>query len=608
MFRESIADILLLRSVGTLCIVTAGIVVLMRPASRIVTDNALSFCIVSVYVVSLGMIAETAFPYNYLFYFVCLPLILMFMFGLFRFESRRVYLLTGLCLGLTLLFLLFVETTDSAGPKHMLDIERFMSKSLSYYYVAPALFIVTFSVVGCAIAVELERTARAAFRRERELEEKNGLLAASERDTRTKTAALVKAKEDLRAMAEEKAAARSKFLADAAHDLRQPMQALSTLLGATSDALVREDGVRARRLLGDAQDAVRLTRDSFNAVLDISRLESGFVEPDYSNFDLPQLVEEVVANCRFLAEERGVEIRFRWNKARAIAVRSDRHLLARVIVNLLSNAIKYSDPARGERAAVLVGIVVLPNRVRLDIVDNGIGIARSDWQRVFQPFVQLGNAERDREKGVGLGLSIVNAIASLLVEHRIDMRSARGKGTRISVELPLADAPLEALTFTAGQRVAIDDLAGLFVLYVEDDQLVRNATMALFEGVGLVCESYASFAALEKGLPTVERPPDLILSDYRLPEGRTGAEVIRAVRAQFEEEVPALLLTGDVMSEQEAAGAMAMKVLRKPIAPESLLREISLASAPPAPARIGVPESSCPAAPPRPSAPSGERL
>jgi CheY-like chemotaxis protein len=161
------------------------------------------------------------------------------------------------------------------------------------------------------------------------------------------------------------------------------------------------------------------------------------------------------------------------------------------------------------------------------------------------------------------------------------------------------------LAFTAEQRVALDDLAGLFVLYVEDDQLVRNSTLALFEGAGLVCEAYASFAALEKGLPTVERPPDLILSDYRLPEGRTGGDVIRAVRAQFEEELPALILTGDAVPAEERAALGAVKVLRKPVSPETLLAEISLASAP---LQAEAPESPYPASPLPPSAPSAARL
>src|SRR5436305_1199141 len=250
-----------------------------------------------------------------------------------------------------------------------------------------------------------ERTARAAFTRERALTDRNARMETAQRETRAKTAALVKAKDELRALAEQQNIAKSKFLADAAHDLRQPMQALTNLLGAARHALGQGDAAKADEVLALAQDASRLTRTSFNAVLDISRLESGFVEAELGDVDLPSLVEEAAALCRADAEERGVTLRLRWRGDRPIVVRSDRHLLGRVIGNLLANAVKYSDPgkAKAGRAAVVVGIVCLPSRVRIDIVDNGVGIAEGDWARVFRPFVQLGNDERDREKGVGLG-------------------------------------------------------------------------------------------------------------------------------------------------------------------------------------------------------------
>ena len=130
-------------------------------------------------------------------------------------------------------------------------------------------------------------------------------------------------------------------------------------------------------------------------------------------------------------------LRTRFGTSKTI-VRSDRQLLARVLTNIIGNAIKYSDPSK-PKPVVVVGIVGLPNRARIDIIDNGIGIPSQHWEDVFQPFFQLGNAERDREKGLGLGLSIVKSIMQLLKEHRIDMRSTEGKGTRFSLDIPRAD-------------------------------------------------------------------------------------------------------------------------------------------------------------------------
>jgi signal transduction histidine kinase/CheY-like chemotaxis protein len=419
------------------------------------------------------------------------------------------------------------------------------------------------------------------FARERELEALNGALRESERDTQAKTAALVKAKDELRTLAEQQNVAKSKFLADAAHDLRQPMQALTTLLAASRHALGKGDAAKSAELLGLADDASRATRSTLNAVLEISRLETGFVSADYSAFDLAALIEEAIAPCRGFAEERGVEIRVRRPAAGPIWTRSDRHLLARVIGNLVSNAIKYSDPAKPRRA-VVIGMVTLSNRVRLDVVDNGVGIAQKDWPKVFQPFVQLRNPERDRDKGVGLGLSIVQAIMPLLAEHRLDMRSRVGRGTRFSLEVPLTLAPAGAgAAAPAPEALPTPDLSGTYVLYVEDDPLVRKATAALFDANGILHESYGSFAEFAAALPSLERTPDLLITDYRLPAGRTARDVVKAASAVFEGPLPLLVVTGEMGPIARGKWIGTGRVLRKPVAPEALLAEISALAPPP---------------------------
>lgn len=572
-FGAALGPLMLLRGIGTLCVAGAGLILIARRRSPEAVAAALSFGLVALYLLSLGMIAATTFPYNYLFYFICLPLILTFLFGLFRLDSRRVYALTGLCLLASFAFLVFAETTDTGAPKNILE---FFSKGLSYYNVAALIFLLSFSLIGCVIAVELERSEREAFVRERALSDRNARLESARAETRTKTQALVRAKDELRGLAERQNEAKSKFLADAAHDLRQPMQALTNLLGAASHAIGQGDLARAAETLELAQDASRLTRNSFNAVLDISRLESGFVEAELGDVDLVDLVEEVAAPCIVAAAERGVDLRFRWREA-PIAVRSDRHLLGRVIANLLSNAIKYCDPAR-PKPRVLVGIVCLPGRVRLDIVDNGLGIAEADWARVFNPFVQLHNDARDREKGVGLGLSIVNAIVSLLPEHRIDMRSAEGEGTRFSLDLPYGQpaAPVRPDIALPADHA---DLAGLYILYVEDDALVRDSALTLFDTLGMRHEAFASCADMEGALPSFEREPDILISDYRLPDGRTAADVVAATSAAFGRALPLIVVTGEMLP-LDLPGA---RVLRKPVSPESLIAAIS-ASLPPRPA------------------------
>lgn len=601
-FRPALDIVIELRLAGTVCIVATGVALMLWRARDAVAVTALSLCFGALYLLSLGMIAVTAFPYNYLFYFICLPLILLFMFGLIRMESRVVYTLTAFCLAASFVFLIFTQTTEGSSPKNLAE---FLAKSLSYYNVAALMFLASFSLIGCAVSVDLERTGRESFARERQLIEKNARLAASRRDIRERTSALVKAKDELRSLAERQNVAKSRFLADAAHDLRQPMQALTNLLGATRHALETGDSGKAGDLLAMAQDASRLTRASLNAVLDISRLESGFVEAEYSTFDLAELVEEAIAPFAASADERGVEIRRRWRAAGRILVRSDRHLLGRVVGNLVSNAVKYADPLKAGRCGVVVGIVCLPSRVRIDIFDNGVGIAEADWPKVFSPFVQLGNPERDREKGVGLGLSIVNAIVTLLDEHRLDMGSWQGRGTRFSLELPYGDEALEtALRVEVSRPPGGFDLSGLYAFYVEDDPLVRRSTVSLFEALGMRFEAFASLAELEAALPEIEREPDLLVSDYRLPEGRTARDVLAAVESAFGEAPPCLVVTGEMGALGGGRWPGPTAILRKPVTPEALVREISALSV----RRAEAAEPLSPAETPRSAAPSAEPL
>ena len=460
-------------------------------------------------------------------------------------------------------------------------------------------YLLAYLVVAAASGLTFIALQR---RQAAELGRLNAELRQSQTDTRVKTAALVAMKDDLRLRAERENVNKSKFLADAAHDLRQPMQALSNYLEAADSAAQRGDVRKCAELIGMSQTALRLARSSFRDVLEISRLESGFVRAEYSSFDIQELLDEVLSQVRGAAAERRVQVRVRRRSGPPLVVRSDRHLLGRVLMNLVSNAIKYRDERKGDAAAVLVGAVGFANRVRVDVLDNGVGIPREQWANIFKPFTQVNNPERDREKGVGLGLSIVNAILPLLDGHRLDMSSAEGRGTRFSLEVPRTDGPAAAAQAAeAGRSAASLDVAGLYVLYVEDDSLVRNSTASLLEAHGVLHEDVASVRELEERLPTLERMPDLIVTDYRLPDGRTAEDVLRTVWREYETALPTIVLTGEVSSLRPetwappgdpggaaphrgeslvslGAEALLVRTHRKPIAPEALLEEISTLS------------------------------
>jgi CheY-like chemotaxis protein len=247
-------------------------------------------------------------------------------------------------------------------------------------------------------------------------------------------------------------------------------------------------------------------------------------------------------------------------------------------MNLASNAVKYSDVAKDSSAGVLIGAVAFSNRVRVDVVDNGVGIPRNRWNDIFKPFTQLANPERDREKGVGLGLSIVRAILPLLSEHRIDMNSIEGRGTRFSIEMPrITSSALFPALIPKSPDLASGALVGTYIFYVEDDTLVRNSTISLFEGCGILYEAVASLSEAEDRLQTMDRIPNVIVTDYRLPHGHTAQHVLATIWREYGLRIPTVVLTGEVSSfENREWLGFTVRIHRKPIAPEVLLREISI--------------------------------
>jgi signal transduction histidine kinase len=555
-FQRVLSYVVLLRCCGVVCL-TACACLSFRPSfiNEHYATRVLITMVSSAYLLLGLILVLVPFPINHMYYAPGLFEVMIFTYGMFRLRAKP-------AIRLTFVFLVFSEfvyavmANDSGG--------QYSSHTFSmYYFLFSSFYLISFAIIGCAIVVELERTARHAFFRERalsfsnisikakhsELELLNSALEDSKQDMEAKTAALVGAKEEARLSAERSNLNKSQFLADAAHDLRQPMQALSNLLEAAQHAMVRSDHNTSGQLLANAQTALRSARSSFNAILDISRLESGFVEAEYSCFEIENFVKEVISPLRLAAVERGVTLRTRPGSGKTV-VRSDPHLLSRVL-----------------------GIVRLPNRVRIDIIDNGIGIPSHHWENVFKPFFQLGNTERDREKGLGLGLSIVKSSMMLLSEHRIDMRSIEGRGTRFSLDIPRTD-DLGTYKIVDAERSPIaKDVSGLYVIYVEDDVLVRASTVALFQEYGILYEAIGSASELEKRLPLLERIPDLLITDYRLPGGGTAKDIMRLMSGYFDADIPVIILTGEVQtSRTELTGA---EVLSKPSSPDVLLAAIA---------------------------------
>jgi signal transduction histidine kinase len=396
----------------------------------------------------------------------------------------------------------------------------------------------------------------------RELEALNHEL---EQRVQAKSAELVGAVEEMRAAkegAEQANRAKTTFLAAASHDLRQPVHALGLYMA----ALVDDDLSAAQQDLVQRMKASLGVLDTmFNALLDISRMDAGAVVPRLRPFAPAPLLHRLADEFAPQAAERDLRLSVRVADMPAgLHARSDPVLVERIVRNLLGNAVKYTRS----------GGVLLSCRLRrgpaphwlIEIWDTGPGIAAADRERVFEEFYQVGNPERDRLAGLGLGLSIVRRLTGLL-EHRLALVTRPGRGSRFALELPCTDEALPRPS--AADRDGT--VAGLVVAVIDDDPDVRTGMQLLLARWGCHVVAGADAAEILQQLRVAGSAPRAIVADYRLRGGDTGIEAIAALRAGCGSALPALLVSGDSSPEQlalmQASGHACMS---KPLRPARL--------------------------------------
>jgi len=299
-----------------------------------------------------------------------------------------------------------------------------------------------------------------------------------------------------------------------------------------------------------------------DSLLDINRLETGVLNPSKSNFALLDLFEALEDEFFAPVAERGLE----WRLVRSqLAVHSDRRLLELMLRNLLSNALRYT-----ERGKILLGCRRAGDKVRIEVWDSGIGIAEVHTGRIFDEHYQV--EDRTHLGSFGLGLAIVQRLGNLL-GHRVEVRSRLGKGSCFSIEIPLAPAAasLESAAVPITGRQDLPAFHGA-ILVVEDDSFVRSGIELLLaaEGVSVVAAANGQEALelVSKGVR-----PELVLSDFNLPGRMNGVETIEAVRKVLAQNVPAIVLTGDIRSEVLDAIAMHdVRIATKPVNADQLMR------------------------------------
>lgn len=373
---------------------------------------------------------------------------------------------------------------------------------------------------------------------------------------------LAKKKAELaQAAAENANAEKSRFLAAASHDLRQPIHAQGLFLEVLQTTKL---STPQRELVNSICSAAKATTEMLHTLLDYSRIEAGIVETHPQAFRLQTLLSKIENEFAPQAHIKGLIYR---SPETHYVINSDPVLLELIVRNLVSNAIRYT-----QNGGLLLITRKHQGQLSLEVWDTGIGIEASYFKDIFKEFQQIGNSERDRQKGLGLGLSIVKKMAQLL-DLELSLASSPGRGTVFKLKLPLAHVtvleddshqlPLEVRQLHAR------------ILVVDDDATVRQAMSSLLSEWGCHCDLAGS---KEEAIALAERNrPDLIISDYRLREHSKGTEVIQAVRATCGVPIRAILVTGDTAPVRlREASASALPLLHKPVSPSKLYAQLAM--------------------------------
>jgi two-component system CheB/CheR fusion protein len=365
---------------------------------------------------------------------------------------------------------------------------------------------------------------------------------------------------DAKREAEQANLGKSRFLAAASHDLRQPLQTLSFLQGILAKNVTDE---RVLRLVGRLDETVKAMSGMLDTLLDINQLEAGIVRRDIVDFPVNTVLDEL--RSQFAPHETAGRLELRVVPS-SLRIHSDPRLLTQMIGNLVSNAVKYTEAGK-----VLLGCRRRGDKLRIEVWDTGIGIPAEQLSAIFEEFHQLDNPARERSKGVGLGLAIVQRLADLL-GHAIDVRSRPGKGSVFSIEVPLGtEEPVTRPVPIPQQLKAVTDHSGT-ILIVEDEPTVREMLTLLLEGEGYRAIAVADGGAALQLATRDDVRPDLVLADYNLPNGPNGLQVVASLQEIFGYDINAIILSGDISTDTLREIARAGRAyLGKPVTAAALI-------------------------------------
>jgi signal transduction histidine kinase/ActR/RegA family two-component response regulator len=367
--------------------------------------------------------------------------------------------------------------------------------------------------------------------------------------------------------------AKSKFLATASHDLRQPLQALRLFTEALQDVAKETE---SQRLAGQIGKSVTALVDMFDDLLDVSRLDAGIIQPRWQHFELFDLFDRLYVDFEPQAQAKGLRLELPHCHEVAVhdplcdtIVYSDPFLLERMLRNLVSNAIRYTD-----KGVIKVTCRGLPNKVEIAVKDTGMGIRPEMLPHIFEEYYQANNPHRDRRKGLGLGLAIVRRVEELL-GYQVDVESTPDQGSTFRFSLQKGDASILARPYIITQ--SRQDVSNKVIALVEDDADIREFTTEIMQDWGCNVFAGESGTAVLRALDKECLRPDMLVCDYRLPENQTALDVMQQMR-DYWGDLPVLVVTGDTgagtLQSIQNSGAM---LLHKPIATSRLRSMMFLA-------------------------------
>ena len=356
---------------------------------------------------------------------------------------------------------------------------------------------------------------------------------------------------------------KDKYLAAASHDLLQPLNAARLLISTLRERQLPQNELH---LVERAHQALEGAEDLLTDLLDISKLDQAAIKPDIDIYSLDEVLLPLVSEFQSVAAAAGLQLK---HYIPRVAIKTDFRLLTRILRNFLSNACRYTD-----QGAVLVGARMRAGALRIEVWDTGRGIPEEELQAIFLEFNQLGIGRSAKRSGVGLGLAIVDRIASML-GYQVLVRSMPGRGSVFSIDVPLAEAmPRERVAAAAIVPQLGDPLPGRRLLVIDNEESILLSMAALLEQWGCTVLTATDEQSAMTALDGVA--PDAILADYHLDHGLTGWDVVLAVRGRFNQALPAVMITADRSDQcrQQLQGC-GVPVLNKPVKPGKMRSVLS---------------------------------